>query len=138
MKKGFTLIELLVVIAVLAVLAAGVFIAIDPLDKMRAANDSKVQNDIGQLGQGLEAYAVANGGTYPANFQTLTWSGDLKVVPVPPAGYGSSYSYYGASAPGACGTLQAKKYTAAGATGWAWCAASGRAGTVASCGSCPP
>jgi len=141
-KKGFTLIELLVVIAVLAVLAAGVFIAIDPLDKIKAANDSKVQNDIGQIAQGLEAYAVANQGSYPSALTYLTISGDLKIVPVPPnaSGYGVAYSYYAGfpTTGGVCGTVQSKKYTmAAAATAWAWCSSIGKAGTVASCGVCP-
>ncbi|MBI5465397.1 prepilin-type N-terminal cleavage/methylation domain-containing protein, partial [Candidatus Gottesmanbacteria bacterium] len=55
-KKGFTLIELLVVIAVLAVLAAGVIVAINPGKRIRQANDAKIKNDIGQLATGLQAY----------------------------------------------------------------------------------
>lgn len=39
MKKGFTLIEILVVIAVIGVLAAVLFVAINPLEQINKAND---------------------------------------------------------------------------------------------------
>lgn len=48
-SKGFTLIELLIVIAVLGILAAAILIAIDPIDRINAGNDAKVQTDIRQI-----------------------------------------------------------------------------------------
>lgn len=131
MKKGFTLIELLIVIAVLAVLSAGIFVAIDPIDKINLANDSKVQNDIGQIAQAMEAYAVANNGSYPANASALTTSGDLKIIPAPPTNY-SAYGYVGAAntvGQTVYGVLKAKKYSAA--SYWVWCSTKGKAMTSA-------
>lgn len=82
MGKGFTLIELLVVIAVLGVLAAGVFTAINPLQRIRDARDSQRKAAIGQLANALEAYAVSHLGQYPTSstnwMQDLIDSGDLK------------------------------------------------------------
>ncbi|OGD05250.1 hypothetical protein A2379_04575 [Candidatus Amesbacteria bacterium RIFOXYB1_FULL_47_13] len=58
MKKGFTLIELLVTIGVLAVVAAGVIAAIDPLDKMKQGRDAKVQSDISSVATALNTFAA--------------------------------------------------------------------------------
>lgn len=85
-QKGFTLIELLIVIAILGVLAAGMLVAIDPIDKINTANDAKVQNDVGGIGRAAEAYAVTHGGFYPKIIDDLQTSGELKRVPVPPTG----------------------------------------------------
>lgn len=66
MKKGFTLIELLVVIAVLGVLAAGVFVAINPLKRIQDARNAQRKMDLGQIANALEAYYVSHGGKYPS------------------------------------------------------------------------
>ncbi len=84
--KGFTLIELLVVIAVLGVLAAGIFTAINPLERLAQARDSQRKSAAGQIVQAIQAYYVTHTGTYPPNvngnwIQTLVDSGDLKTVP---------------------------------------------------------
>ena len=49
MRSGFTLIELLVVLGVLATVSSGVVAMIDPIDKLRQANDAKVINDVAQV-----------------------------------------------------------------------------------------
>ena len=97
-QSGFTLIELLVVIAVLAVLASGVLVLINPIDKINAANDSKVQQDIGGIGRAAETYAISHGGYYPAALGDLQTSGELKVVPTAPSGYAYTYT----ALPAAC------------------------------------
>ena len=137
--KGFTLIELLVVIGILAVLAAGVVALINPQDKLYAANDSKVQSDIGELAVGAQAYAATHNGFFPAAFTDLTASGDLGSVPTPPSGYGAAYGL--ALTPSPCtagttctsivvtGTLKSKKYTAAPV--WRWESLTGKTCTVA-------
>ncbi len=86
-SKGFTLIELIIVIAILGVLAAGVLIAIDPVDKINQANDAKVQNDVSGAGRASEAYATFHNGFYPAALNDLVTSGELKRVPAAPSGY---------------------------------------------------
>jgi len=122
-SKAFTLIELLVVIAVLGILATGVLIAIDPVDKLNAANDSKSQTDIASIANATEAYAVSKSGFYPAGpyataMNTLVGNGDLKITPVAPSGYTYTFD----SSPSSCiagstcasvvitGTLKSKKY----------------------------
>lgn len=101
--KAFTLIELLVVIAVLGVLAAGVLIAIDPVDKINSANDAKAQTDVATLANAAEAYAVSNNNFYPGDSITaaaastyagttveLVAAGELKIAPAPPT---AAYTY---------------------------------------------
>lgn len=95
-KKAFTLIELLVVIAVLGVLAAGVLIAIDPIDKLNAAGDSKAQTDVAALANAAEAYAVAHNGFYTDGPITdanpiLVSSGETKIQIIGATGY--TYTY---------------------------------------------
>src|SRR5579864_2179375 len=86
-SSGFTLVELLVVIAVLGILAVGLIAAINPVDKLNAASDARVQSDIGVLSRAMESYAVSHGGYYPTNSSDLVTASELKSAPVPPAGY---------------------------------------------------
>lgn len=81
-KKGFTLVELLVVIAVLGVLAAGVLIAINPIEQLRRGRDSGRKTSVAELGRSLTAYYTSQT-TYPT--QGTTWitllrsSGEIKI-----------------------------------------------------------
>ena len=100
-QKGFTLIELIIVIAILGILAAAVLAAIDPIDKLRAGNDSKVLGDVRQIyDASLRAYATANmmptalTGTLTAPAFSVVQSGELKTSPVPPAAYGAAYNWF--------------------------------------------
>lgn len=136
MKKAFTLIELLVVIGILAVIAAGVVVLINPQDKLNAANDSKVQSDIGQGATAAQSYAATHNGYYPAVWNDLVVSGDLTVAPAAPAGY---VAYAFTPAPAGCtagttctslvvtGTLKSIKYNAAnGGPTWRWESSTGK------------
>lgn len=95
-SSGFTLIEVLIVIVIVGVMAAGVAIAVDPIDKIKSANDAKAQNNVGVVARAAEAYAVTHNGFYPSNDTTglieLRDSGDLKIIPTMPSGGGVSYS----------------------------------------------
>lgn len=131
-SKGFTLIELLIVIAILGVLAAGILVVIDPVDKMRQANDAKVQNDVSAMGRAAEAYITVRGtGTYPTTLTELLNSGELKRVPTAPTGYAA----YSISANGICGTLMSKRYVnATPATGfWTYTFTTGVSAAATAC-----
>ncbi len=140
-SKGFTLIELLIVIAILGVLAAGILVAIDPVDKINAANDSKVQNDVSATGRASEAYVVTHNGLYPFALVNLETSGELKKVPTAPSGY----TAYAAVVPATCtaendvdcisivitGQLKAKRYTSVGTPVWRYESSTGKSCAVA-------
>ncbi len=145
-KKGFTLIELLVVIGVLAVIAAGVVALIDPVDKTRAANDSKVQSDIGQMATALQSYAASSptgayppAGALPGALAVLVTNGDLASVPSAPTG--RTYTFVNGGlvngVQNVCltGTLGAKKYSTTPV--WQWSSRNGTAGPVAAGTACP-
>lgn len=149
LSSGFTLIELLIVIAVIGVLAAGVLVVVDPIDKIAAANDAKVQNDISGMGRATEAYATVHLGFYPATLAQLVTAGELKQVPVAPSGY-SAYAVV--SVPAGCtggvtctainitGQLKSKKYTQAvpATPFWRFESDTGKSCAVATAGtSCP-
>ena len=135
---GFTLIELLVTIAVMAVLAIGGFMALDPMDKIKSANDSKVQTDVSQLASAVGVYGVTHGGFYPTDFPTLLISGEIKAMPSPPNNYAAYSLGQTSGSPtfqSVCGELKAKKYS--GTPFWVWCSSTSKIGAVSSCGSCP-
>ena len=108
-KRGFTLIELLVTIGILAIVMAAVLAAVNPIDKINAANDSKVQSDIGQLATALNAYATSHNGAFPckavaagcpnvvaadgAGLTALVNSGEMQNLPVLPTGYTGLATY---------------------------------------------
>lgn len=71
-EKGFTLIELLIVIGIIAILAAVVFVALDPLTRFRDARDSARWTDISGILSAVRVDQVDNGGSYIAAIGSLT------------------------------------------------------------------
>lgn len=138
--RGFTLIELLIVMAIIGILAAVVLVGIDPVDKINAANDTKVQRDINALANAMESYAAINNGTYATTQAQLVTNGDLKAQLTAPAGY-TAYTLVGGVTGEAHGQVKSKRFVNAtpSTPSWAWCSSSGRAGAVASManGTCP-
>jgi prepilin-type N-terminal cleavage/methylation domain-containing protein len=55
-NSGFTLIELLVVIGILGILAAGLLLTIDPLEKFKQGNDTNTQQSAVDLENALTAF----------------------------------------------------------------------------------
>jgi len=90
-SKGFTLIELLIVIAVIGILAAALLIAIDPIDKIRAGNDTKVINDVRAIYDGANR-AYTQTYTIPTDVTAIVTAGELKKAPAAPANY-ADYQY---------------------------------------------
>lgn len=70
-RKGFTLIELLIVIAIIAILAAALFVALNPAKRFQDARDAKRHQDVESVVAGLKAYQVDNNGSYPAAVSSL-------------------------------------------------------------------
>jgi prepilin-type N-terminal cleavage/methylation domain-containing protein len=110
-SRGFTLIELLIVIAIIGILTAATLAVLDPIDKINAGNDSKVEQDIAQIGKGAEAYAISHNGTYPVAIADMVTSGDLRNAPTAPGGY-SAYTWSGGGAAvfTISGQLKSKKF----------------------------
>ena len=70
-RKGFTLIELLIVIAVIVILAAAVFVALNPAKRFADARNARRQTDVQNILNALKTDQVDNGGTYVASVAAL-------------------------------------------------------------------
>ncbi|MFA5945312.1 MAG: type II secretion system protein [Patescibacteria group bacterium] len=70
--KGFTLIELLIVIAIIVVLAAAVFVALNPAKRFADARDSRRSSDVTNIIAALKTSQVDSGGTYIASVTAMT------------------------------------------------------------------
>lgn len=98
-SKGFTLIELLIVIAIIGILAAALLIAIDPAEKIRLANDTRAMNNVSEVSNKIEQWAVQyNDGVYPTNAgggwnQASTASASNPNSPSSPVAPTSSYAF---------------------------------------------
>lgn len=73
-NQGFTLIELLIVIAIIAILAAVMFVALDPLTRFRDARDSARWSDVSALVSAIKIDQVDNRGKYIAAIRNATSS----------------------------------------------------------------
>jgi len=71
-KKAFTLIELLIVIAIIAILAAIVFVALDPLSRFQDARNARRWADASAVLSAIKVNQIDNGGTYLASIATTT------------------------------------------------------------------
>ena len=87
-SKGFTLIELLVVIAILGILAAIIFISINPQTKLADARDAIRKQAVATLGNASQAYSVndlLSGVQYPEAkpnwIETLISAKEIKSSP---------------------------------------------------------
>jgi len=64
-KQGFTLIELLIIIAIIAILAAGVIIAVNPGRQFKEARNSTRWSHMNAIANAVYTYTVEHQGTYP-------------------------------------------------------------------------
>lgn len=79
LRKGFTLVELIIVIAIIAILAAGIFVAIDPARRLNETRNSRRSADVATILDALVNYQADNGGTHYATVAALT-AGQFSVV----------------------------------------------------------
>ena len=78
-KLGFTLIELLIVIAVITIIAAIIFVTLDPLTRFREARDSKRWAETSAILNAIKVDQVDNGGRYIAAVAGMT-EGDVYMI----------------------------------------------------------
>jgi prepilin-type N-terminal cleavage/methylation domain-containing protein len=79
-KKGFTLIELLIVIAIIAILAAVIFVALDPLTRFQDSRDSARWQEVSAIANAIQVDQVDNGGTYLTAIDDLTNGSTYMIV----------------------------------------------------------
>ncbi|OGH30878.1 MAG: hypothetical protein A3J69_00595 [Candidatus Levybacteria bacterium RIFCSPHIGHO2_02_FULL_42_12] len=83
-SRGFTLVELLVVVGVLGILAAAIFVTMDPLSQMQKGRDAQRKSDLAQIQKALEAY-YQDFNNYPSHSVSykivdsaeIDWGGDF-------------------------------------------------------------
>lgn len=71
---GFTLIELIIVIAIIAILAAAIFVAVDPARRLNETRNARRNSDITTILDGVVKYSADNEGAHYAAVAGLTVS----------------------------------------------------------------
>ena len=138
-QKGFTLIELLIVIAILGILAAGILVAINPVQKINQANDANMKSNVGQIATALQSYyTLSPTQVYPAGADmtglNLLVPDELKVIPTAPTGYAYSYSTSGSGDTAVAQvSFTLKAPAVSGSNIWCWRSAIGQAVAQAAC-----
>src|SRR3989338_462585 len=72
LRKGFTLIELLLVVVIIGILAAAIFVALDPGRRLGETRDGARASDVTALLDGTKLHQFDNGGAYHANVAAQT------------------------------------------------------------------
>lgn len=70
--RGFTLIELLIVIGIISVLAAIIFVAVDPARRFKEARNAQRWSEANAILNGILKCTVDNNGTLPSGMATIT------------------------------------------------------------------
>lgn len=81
--KGFTLLEILLVITLIGILASIALVVINPNKQLGRVRDLDRQDDITEIQQALEVYAVKNSGEYPQGIEAGLYKeicGDVPTV----------------------------------------------------------
>jgi prepilin-type N-terminal cleavage/methylation domain-containing protein len=61
-NKGFTVIELIIIIAIIAILAAAIFVAIDPAQKINSTRNEQRINEVEEILNAVKTYESDNQG----------------------------------------------------------------------------
>lgn len=84
-KSGFTLVELIIVIAIIAIIAAGIFVAIDPARRLNESRNARRSSDVANILDSLVKYQADNNGQHLASVAALT-AGQYSVIGTDAAG----------------------------------------------------
>lgn len=76
-RKGFTLIELLIVIVIISILAAIIFVAVDPATRFADARDARRRSEVVAVLNAVLNYQVDNNGTLPAGIDSVPASSQV-------------------------------------------------------------
>ncbi len=79
LRKAFTLVELIIVIAIIAILAAGVFVATDPGKRFAQTRNSRRATDVANILDALVKYQADNSGVHYPTIAALT-AGQYSVI----------------------------------------------------------
>jgi prepilin-type N-terminal cleavage/methylation domain-containing protein len=71
-KKAFTLIELIIVIAIIAILAAAIFVAIDPARRLHESRNATRRTDVATILDALLKYQADNNGIHYSTVESLS------------------------------------------------------------------
>ena len=71
-QKGFTLIELLVVVIIIGILAAIVFVSVDPAKRFGDARDARRKAEVVSILNALLKYQIDNVGALPAGIDSTS------------------------------------------------------------------
>ena len=69
-QKGFPLIELLIVIVIISALAVTVFVALNPVQRLKDSRDARRTSDVETLLTAIHEYIVDNKGSLPTGLTT--------------------------------------------------------------------
>jgi prepilin-type N-terminal cleavage/methylation domain-containing protein len=76
-QAGFTLVELILVVAIIVIIAAAVFVALNPAKRIGEANDAARWSDANQVLNAVHQYVVDNSGSFP---NSGSWTADVNFV----------------------------------------------------------
>lgn len=71
-KSAFTLIELIIVIAIIAILAAAIFVAIDPARRLHEARNARRSSDVATILEAVKKHQADNDGTLYSTISSIT------------------------------------------------------------------
>jgi prepilin-type N-terminal cleavage/methylation domain-containing protein len=77
--KAFTLVELIIVITIIAIIAAAIFVAIDPARRLHEARNARRQSDVATILDALIKYQVDNDGTHYSTIASMTAGEYLRI-----------------------------------------------------------